>query len=770
MIKEAFVIRFRWPIIIVCLTLAGVLGFQLLKLDFNTDPLFMFSDKIQSKVNTENIEKIFGSNDMLFILLETDDVLNEKTLNRVKTLSRELKKVDGIKNVLSLFDTKRISGEDGAMIVDPAVNRIPQNHSEREILRESLLKNEFAIEVVVSRDFKATAILLSLSTGVSQQHVYQDVKTVVDSIAGTEKLCIGGIPAFQTEIMDSLVKDIILLIPVSLLIILIILYGFFRQIRGIVLPLSVVLLSTLFGMGILPLMGWKLTILTAILPLMVIAFSNNYAIYLIARYKELAINASDMSKNEIASDVFRTLYQPVLYSGITTMVGLLGMLSHAIVPAQQIGIAAALAIGFSLLVSLGGIPAVLSLMKLPPKNTLKESTTSLPFLNKGLQLISVPVVHHPIATLITIALIIIAGIVSSTLIKVDANQENLFGRNHPINQCTLVINNHFGGSQNISVLFEGDVKDPAFLAKLERYKDTLKNMNGVGQVSSMADVIRIMSKALNDSGDTGYNRIPDTRDAVAQYLELYSMSGNPDDFERLVDFNFEKAHFIIRLDDGSTSTVNTIVNKIKDIRTNDKQLTNFGGYAAMFADLAASILKGQISSILFALISIVLLVMLMFRSFSAGIMASVPLIFAIIIGFGIMGAFGINLDMATALITSIVIGTGVDFTLQFLWCYKSIRQSGISYIDAIKQTISGIGSTIVFNAICISFGLGVMILSSVPPLRYFAVLFGVLTIACMAGTLVIIPSLCLLCKPAFLEPDKKRIPENILHSKGGNHV
>ncbi|NLD99717.1 MAG: MMPL family transporter [Fibrobacter sp.] len=755
MIKEAFVVKFRWPIIITSLLLAGLLGFQLLKLDFNTDPLFMFSDKIQSKVNTEKIEKIFGTNDLLFILLETDDVLNEQTLNRVKTLSQNIKKVDGIKSVLSLFDTKEMKGEYGAMIVDPAIKAIPHSDSDRLSLRNSLSKNELAMEVVVSKDFKATALLLTLAMGVSRQDVYQKVKSVVNATSGTEKLLIGGLPAFQTEIMDSLIKDLFILIPIALIIILMILFGFFRQIRGIVLPLSVVLLSTLFGMGILPLMGWKITILTAILPIMVIAFSNNYAIYLIARYKELVITKQDMSRKEIASDVFKSLYQPILFSGLTTMVGLLGMLSHAIAPAQQIGIAAALAIGFSLIVSLGGIPAVLSLIKLPKKNTVKESKTSLPFLDKLLHLIATPVVNRPKMTLLTALLVIISGIIATTFIKVDANQENLFGKNHPINKCTKIINKYFGGSQNISVLFKGDVKDPKFLTKLEQYKDTLQQMKGVGQVSSMADVIRMMSKALNDSGDPGYNRIPESRDAVAQYLELYSMSGSPDDFEQLVDFNFEKTHFIVRLNDGSTPVVNNIVKKIQNMAAHDTELVSYGGYATMFADLAASILKGQISSIIFALASIVLLVILMFRSFSAGLLASVPLIFAIITGFGIMGAFGINLDMATAMITSIVIGTGVDFTLQFLWRYKSIRLKGLSYSESVKETILGIGSTIVFNATCITFGLGVMIFSSVPPLRYFALLFGVLTLACMLGTLIIVPALCLVWKPRFLEPVKK---------------
>ncbi|MBN1466075.1 MMPL family transporter [candidate division KSB1 bacterium] len=750
--KELFVTKYRWPVIIACLLIAGVMGFELRKMEIIADPLFMFPAKMSSRMNTEKIEQIFGSNNMLFILFKAEDVLNEATLLRVQTIRDKLLRTAGVDNVLSLFDTKNIRGEDGAMIVEPAVNAIPETAAERDALRKSLAENELASQVVVSKDFKVTAILLTLTLDASKQDVYQAVRKIVDAFPGDEKVLIGGIPVFQTVIVDSIVHDILILIPGALLIILAVLYAFFRQIRGIILPLCVVLLSTIFGMGILPLMGWKMTLLTAILPIMVVAFSNNYCIYLIARYQDVSTASPHLSRKQVAADVFKGLSQPILFSGLTTMVGLLGMIFHVIVPAKQIGIAAAIAIGFSIMASLGGIPAVLSLLKLPEKKPRKVSTNSLLLLDKGLRRTAEIILRYPKTVLLVLAFIAFVGIGLAMHINVDANQENLFGKNHPISRCTGLINTHFGGSQNLSILFESDVKEPRFLTKLESYKDQFQRMPGVGQVTSIADVIRIMSKALNDADDPGYDKIPATRDAVAQYLELYSMSANPEDFERLVDFNYEKAQFIVRVNDAATPIVNHIVQNIQDISKKDKELVTFGGWAAMYAELAAAILKGQITSIAIALCAITILVMLMFRSATAGLLSALPLVFAIIIGFGAMGALGINLDMATALITSIVIGTGVDFTLQFVWRYRSIRQDGVPCEDAVKKTYSSVGRAIVFNAVCLTLGLGVLIFSTIPPLRYFAILFGVLTLACMFGTLTVVPALCVVLKPAYLEP------------------
>jgi predicted RND superfamily exporter protein len=752
MAKELFVTKYRWPIIIGCLLITAVMGIQLRKLHIDADALALFPSDMPSRINTIKIEKIFGSNDMLFFLFNADDVLSEKTLQRVQSISSEFHRINGVQEVLSLFDTKRIAGVDGSMIVEPAVQAIPRTAAEREALRQDLAANELASEVVVSKDFKYTVIILTLTLDASKPEVYKTACTIVDSIPGSEKVLAGGVPAFQTVIMQNIVRDIVILIPAALLIILGVLFGFFGQLRGVVLPFSVVVLSTILGISILPMMGWKLTIMSAILPILVVAFSNNYGIYLVARYKELCLHPGQRTGKECATEVFKGLYNPILYSGITTMVGILGLLSHVIIPARHIGIAASIAIGFSLLVSLGGIPAVLSLFKVKETKPTEIKKRSWLFLDAILLHASKRIVGHPGTILMVTGMIVACAIALATRMKVDANQENLFAKNHPISKCTKVINDHFGGSQNISVLFEGDIKDPALLNRLEQYKDTLERVPGVGQVTSIADVLRIMSKALNDKGEPDYDRIPQTRDAVAQYLELYSMSGNPDDFERLVDFNYKKAQLIVRVNDAATPVVDNIVRKINEIKKKDKDITMVGGWAAVFSEFANSIIKGQFYSILFALCAITLLVMVPFRSSKAGLLASFPLVISIVFGFGIMGAFGIRLDVATVIITSIVIGSGVDFTLQFLWKYRSMRQSGKGYTDAVRETLMTTGRAITFNALCIVAGFSALFLSSMPPLQMLALLFCVLTLACMAGSLVVIPSLCLVIKPKFLEP------------------
>jgi hydrophobe/amphiphile efflux-3 (HAE3) family protein len=752
--KESFVIKYRWPIIIGCLIVTIFMAIQLRHIKIDTDPQNLVPSTMSSRMDTKKIEDIFGPNDGLIVLLESDDVLAEKTLQRIKSISEDCHRIQGVKNVMSLFDTKKIIGENGAMTVSPAVGTIPSTQIGRDALRKDLLDNEMAHDVVVSKDFKLSAIMLSLKVDADKADVYNKTLAIIKKYPGDEKILTGGLPAFMTVIAHDVQRDNMILISAALIVMLIVLYSFFRQKRGVFLPFAVVLVSIIFGMALLPMFGWKLTLLSILLPLMVVAFSNNYGLYLIAKYRELCNSNENKTGKEIAVESLKALYKPILFTGIITIVGILGLLTHIMIPAKQIGIAAAIAIAFSLVVTLLGIPATLSLMKLPPASHNKEDF-SWKFLNKIMRNMSQSIIHHPKKILTVTAVIGIIALGCALLVKVDSNQENMFSKKHPISQCSHLINKYLGGTQYISFLVQGDIKDPVVLNRIMSYEDSLKKLPGVAQASSMADVIRMMSKALLDKGDINYDRIPNSRNAVAQYLELYSMSGNPDDFERIVDFNYEKTQVIIGINDGSTKIVNTINKTMKGFAKNDTTIKAVGGQAVIMNELADTLIKGQIDSIVCAFVAIFILVIILFRSFSAGLLASIPLGVSLILGFGVMGISGINLDIATAIISSIVMGTGVDFTIQFLWKYRSARQGGLDYGESIINTLTTTGRAIAFNAICVVSGFGVLIFSSMPPMKHLAILFSVLTLACMAATLMVVPAICILWEPKFLEPKLK---------------
>ena len=156
------IIRYRWWIVAASLLFVGALSTALHKLEIDPDLTHYFPDSMESVVNTDRIEEIFGNQDMIIMVFECDDILEEATLKRVKDVEKAVKGLDGVKRTSSLFGSNHIYGEDGIMYVEPTVYRIPRNKLQREELRRTIKENDLVYKIMVSDDFRATALVISL--------------------------------------------------------------------------------------------------------------------------------------------------------------------------------------------------------------------------------------------------------------------------------------------------------------------------------------------------------------------------------------------------------------------------------------------------------------------------------------------------------------------------------------------------------------------------------------------------------------------------------
>jgi predicted RND superfamily exporter protein len=236
-------------------------------------------------------------------------------------------------------------------------------------------------------------------------------------------------------------------------------------------------------------------------------------------------------------------------------------------------------------------------------------------------------------------------------------------------------------------------------------------------------------------------------------FELYNMSGDPDDFKQLMNLDNTKAHILIRLSKPENSVMRSVRAKISEITKDFPAEITVGGYAIIMKDFASSIIKGQVTSLLFALVTVIILLTIIFRSFKGGLIGSIPLAASILILFGFMGFTGIALDAATALLSSIMIGVGVDFTIQYIWCFNSQKKKGLSYHESTKVAMGTIGRSIIINACGVMAGFSVLILSGFTSIRFFGYLVIISIGSCLAGALVLIPAILVRFRPGFIEKD-----------------
>jgi predicted RND superfamily exporter protein len=516
-------------------------------------------------------------------------------------------------------------------------------------------------------------------------------------------------------------------------------------------------MSIVISLGFFPLMGWEISIITILSPIMMIAIANNYGVHFIARYQELNAREPGWDMKQITREVLSRLRTPVIITGLTTIAGILGLVTHILLPAQQLGIAAALGIAFALVLSVTFLPALMTFSK--KGKVHKSLSNETGFFHKILTFFADKATRRPVLVFFVFGSFLLLTAGGIPFLEINSNSENFLPPGHPFRQATDVTNENFGGTKYLTILFEGDIKNPDLLKKLDNYETELEKDPQVGSVTSIATIIKIMSRSLNDPGDGFYDKIPDSREAVAQYLELYSMSGDPEDFEDLVNFDYTQALMTVQFRADTKDALEEVIAMVDQATKDDPQRIEFGGYCMIDEELANAVVKGQNNSLVFAIIIIAILMVIIFRSLASGILGALPLIYTILSLFGTMGWLGIKLDIGTAMLSSIAIGIGVDYTIHFFWRMKQELEAGKLYKDAIFNTLTTTGRGISINALTVMVGFSILFVSSFMTIKYFAFLIIFSVLICLLCALILMPALSIMIKPKFLNP-KKRNHEN----------
>jgi hypothetical protein len=540
----------------------------------------------------------------------------------------------------------------------------------------------------------------------------------------------------------------------GLIVMLIFLYISFKERRGVLLPFTVVAMSIALAMGLMPLLGYDLSLIAVLVPIMMIAIANNYGVHIMARYQEINAKYPEKNMEDIVGEVVALLTKPIILTGLTTIIGVMGLIVHIMLPAKQMGIVSSFGIAFALVLSLLFIPAIMVGMKKgKPVPIYKGERYGM--VDRFLRWAGrVSTKSHKAVIYVFISLIIIAG-VGVFRLTVSVNLEKMMPKSHPLQVSTDIANTKFGGTKNISILFEGDIKDPELMKTMDRFEIELKALPQVGNVTSIASVIRIISRSLNDPGDGLYDVIPNNREAIAQYIEFYSMSGDPDDFEQMVDFDYSKAIVNVQFRADDIDDLMRVENHIQSLVDASPYVTLMAGQCLMEKEMAQSIVRGQIYSLIFALVAIVILMWIIFRALSAGLLGSIPLMVTLVFNFGLMGWFGIKLDIATSLLSSIAIGIGVDYTIHLFWRLKYELKLGNNYTTAINNTLTTTGRGIAINGLSVIVGFAVLFLSGLVILKTFAFLIIFSILLCLLCALILVPAIAMKVKPKFLEKNGK---------------
>ncbi len=721
-----WIIRRPWTTlgVLLLLTLLFAAGIPRLQLDNSVDG--MLPADHPARLLYDKVDETFGGTDIIMVALRSDDVFSERTLRQVIDLTEAFQAVPGVDEAISLATVKRMQGAGGTLIVRDLMPAVPVDAEARNELARYVMSNEMYLDNVISSDGRYAGFVVELLPDADDSTVYNSLRRIIDEQENAADIYVAGGPAVNAEMSSSMKSDLVRLIPFVVLVIAVVLYLSLRTAQGIILPLAVVLLTVIWTAGLMGWTGTSMAMISTTMPVMLIAIGVADAIHILTEY--YAGLRHGQEKRQAIRTVVQHIGTAVVLTSITTLVGFLSLGTSPVRQVMQFGLFVGFGVMAALVITLTLIPAVLELSRVPRGITRRAGrTSSSAGLAHWLVRLSRLVVKHHKAILIAGVAAFILAAVGTTRLRVETNTLRFFRPDTPIRQATQVVDRSFGGSENLSLIIDGDIKSPDVLNAILDFQKWAKGLPELGYSVSIADYVAQINEALLDN-DPSQHVIPKTRNAVAQEILLYEMSGDPSDFARVVNYNYEQARIAVRMRSLSSVQLGQLVQQVDEETTriaDGRFGVDITGSSYLFKVLSDLLVHGQIISLLVSLFGVALVVGLIFRSVRFGLLSMIPLGFTITLNFGIMGWLNIPLDMATTMLASIAIGIGVDYTVHFLSKYRRERRAGNHPSDAVSETIRTTGRAIIYNMVAVAAGFAVLLFSSFGPIATLGALVAI---------------------------------------------
>ncbi|WP_103601376.1 efflux RND transporter permease subunit [Campylobacter concisus] len=733
-----------------------------------------------------------------------DDLFSPKNLELIKNLSDELAKNDMVSSVISILNVPLLNSVKGGVtgILDhtPTLSDKDINISKAKL---EFAKSPIYSGNLISKDLKTTAIALNLkqddkfnellnernllsqkeSNGTITQaekekfkallaefKAYRDelrksdhknleaIKAAIAKFNANDELFLGGANMIADD-MIGFIKSDLLVYGLSVLALLSFsLWLFFRQVRWIVLPMFICAVSAIFTTGIFGMFGWEVTVISSNYIALQLIITISTVIHLVVSYREFYARHPKYSQNQLIYLTLRDKFSPSFWAIFTTVIGFSSLMSADIKPVIMLGIMMSAGISVSLVLAFLLFGAInVNLKKLAPVRTFENSFKFTKYC-ANLALNSRKIIYA------VCVLVVCFGVYGISKIKVENSFIGYFKESTQIRQGMQVIDTKLGGTIPVDVIvkfkesepkqektdekddFESEFENDAKSAKYwfnsyhtriaEKVHDYLKEQNFVGNVSSLATLIKAI-KELN-------NGVSDDFLLAAMYEKL------PLEYKKIllspyVSVENDELRFSLRIVDSDPNLRRNLFLKelregLLELTKNDNVSIEVVGMMVLYNNMLQNLLSSQVDTFGLTVAILFVIFCFVFRSIKLATIAIVSNLIPLCTLFGVMGFFGIPLDVMSITIAAISIGIGVDDIIHYIHRFKEELLTK-DVFESIKAAHASIGYAMYYTSFTIFLGFSVMITSNFIPTIYFGLLTDLVMVFMLLGALIILPSL-----------------------------
>lgn len=713
------IVRLRWLVIVglILLDVVAMMGVKRVQIDVSNESWFLQDDPLV--IAKREFEEIFGNNEYVAVLVEADDVFSPEILRMMRELGQELKsKLPYSDKLMSITDLDFTRGTEDGMIVGNIVpDEVPTDPEELAEIRRLAFSKPFLVNRLFSDDCKQAWILLRLGsypeTDATSMEEYPQlvVGRKAGEIVGQEKykdfdLKATGMPVLNFEKRSYYNKEAGRVFGFSILITLVALILLLHSLRGVFVPLFTAISSILWVFGGMGWLGIKVDNTVMIMPvLLALAVSIGHSIHIFNFFKQKFLTTGKR-KESVFYAVAHSGW-PILFTAATTIAALFSFLFVSIKTVRWMGLSAGVCVIAAYLIVMLFTPAILSFGK-DRKPHPEYAAKGGGWAEHLLMRFGDWVLAHPAQIVTVFGIIVAALLVGLTKVEVDMRMEKM-GLEVPFRAKLWHINNTKVGSMwsyDVTITFQENdrAKNPEVLKNLDILANEISEFPGVKGVYSLADIVKDLNQVMH-SDDPKYYSIPDDKELVSQLLLLYEMSGGTE-AENWVDYDYTTLRISAEVGDFMAKEFEKQWNTL-EIRTEalfPDAKSGIVGVAVQFSTMAVYITKGQIRSLLIALIVITILMMIVFNSVKTGLIGMIPNVAPAIFAGGLMGYFETPLDMMTMIIGPMILGLAVDDTIHFIThCKLEFWRTG-SYEKAIRETFRTVGKALFMTSLILVLG------------------------------------------------------------------
>ena len=717
-------------------------GIRFLVMD--DDMMKMLPKNLESRISWDEVQNEFGSTEIIFVAFGSEDssAYSAHALDNLWQLSENLELLESVREVTNISTSTKIEQNDGFMEINDLQPSEKLTRNEIDEIKVYLNKNPKLKRRLISKNENYLITMIQPEFGFGLDRFRNDVVHVADSLLADYEIHYGG-TAYVTGSVPQLIReDVQLLIKAGLIIMLIMLLVNLRSLKAVIMVFIVIIPSLIAMMGF---MGWayKITgsncflfaLLNTSMPIILLTIANSDGVHVITKFFR---EFRRLKNVKIAIEyTMESLLIPIFLTSITTIAAFLTMISSPLEPLIGYGICMSVGIAWAWILSSLTLPAMINMV---PWDSTSYSIAKPSILENLASFFSTIVTRFPVQTFSIGVLMVVLGGIGIQSINVDVNVANFFKPGTEIRDSMDFMDREMSGTMDLRVRIEADVRDPRILNGIDSLQSFIQQNENISVTYSIADVVKQMHRTVMDDS-LKYESIPSTREKVNNLFTMYYMSGDQDGLSSMIDHDHETTLITSLSSIMSTEDIFSLVRLMTtyiDEHFFGAEKISITGMIVVIRDMVLMVIKSSLLSIAISVVLIGLITALFFGRVFWGALSIIPFFSAVILNFGLMGHFNITLNHITAILSSIIIGVGVDFAIHYISQFQKLskikREKNVT-----KDVVKDVGYPILLDAGS-NMGFGALIFSVFLPVQYIGGLMVFAMISTSLGTLVLLAS------------------------------